>query len=69
MNIDTSQANGTYGWLQDTGDVFTSWDGGWAQDGRYYLQKVVPRALLAKIIAISTTELTDARCPCPSGRH
>ena len=53
MNADTGQVNRTYGWLRDNGEVFTSWNGAWSQDGRYYLQKVVPKALLAKIIAIS----------------
>ena len=57
INADKSQPNSTYGWLQDSGDVFISWNGAWSQDGRYYLQKVVPKALLAKIVAISTDGL------------
>jgi hypothetical protein len=54
MSADTSQVNGTYGWLRDNGDVFTYWNGSWSRDGRYYLQKVVPKALVAEIKNISS---------------
>ena len=54
MNADTGQMNRTYGWLRDSGEVFTSWNGAWSQDGRYYLQKVVPKALFAKIVEVSS---------------
>jgi hypothetical protein len=64
MNADTGRPNLTYAWMRDTGDVRSSYGGKWNQDGRYYLQKIAPKALLAKITAISNDGLNltlDAR--------
>lgn len=58
MDADTARPNFTYAWIRDTGDVKWSHGGKWVQDGRYYLQKVVPKALLAEIAAISSDGLS-----------
>ena len=57
MNADKGRPNFTYAWMRDTGDVKSSYGGKWNQDGRYYLQKVVPKAMLARITAISSDGL------------
>jgi hypothetical protein len=78
MQADTSQADGTYAWREDTGDVLrfasasSSWAVGgyswytlgtaqWGQDvyGRkYYPAKAIPRALQARVIAVSNNVTT-----------
>jgi hypothetical protein len=52
MNADTGQPDGTFAWTTDNGNAFVSTGGVWAQDGRYYLNKAMPKALLAKVTGV-----------------
>lgn len=59
MNADDTQDADTACWLEDTGDVWYYASGTWTQvTDDYYLEKAVPKALVAEITAISDNTIT-----------
>jgi hypothetical protein len=59
MEADTSQANNTFGWNEDTGDVyrFATGTGLWTQQTAYYQAKATPRGLRARVTAKPSTHV------------
>lgn len=57
---DTSQANNTFAWEEDTGNVYrwaTGAPGTWTQQTSYYQAKAVPRGLRARVTAKPSTNV------------
>lgn len=61
MEADTSSANGTYAWVEATGDTYSyaastqTWN---SLSWYYYYAKAIPRALVATVTAIDGTSVT-----------